>query len=153
MVAGRGSRSENEQQSAEHQPGRGRQLGVEAALQHRRRPREAGRLGAGVEAGGPVDEEDDGEAEEAEDEDDPAEPVAPCPDREQGERHGDSADRGEQVGVGGAGGLAVDQRRRRRGQARVPGLPDLDRAVVDELGGDQAGAGGEGSRSRWPVRG
>jgi hypothetical protein len=137
MVSGRGPRSENEQQSAEHQARRGRQLGVEAALQHRRGPREAGRLRPGVEAGGPVDEKDDGQAEETEEEDDSAEPVAPRPDREQGERDGDRSDRDEQEAVCGTGGFAVDQRGRRRGQARISGLPDLHRGVVDELRRDQ----------------
>ncbi len=55
--------------------------------------------------------------------------------------------------MGGAGGFAADQRRRRGGKARVAGLPDLDRAVVDELGGEEAGAGGEDHGADRPFRG
>ena len=41
----------------------------------------------------------------------------------------------------------------RRRQAGVAGLADLDAAVVDELGDDQAGRGGEDRRRRSPARG
>ncbi|HEY1354740.1 MAG TPA: hypothetical protein VGF09_00350, partial [Solirubrobacterales bacterium] len=125
MVAGRGSRSENQQQSAEHQPGRGGELRVVPALQHGGRPREARRLGAGVEPGGPVDEEGHGEAGETEGEDHPAEPVAPGPGRDQAERDRERADGCEQIGVSGAGGFDRDQGRGRARQARVAGLADL----------------------------
>ena len=46
--------------------------------------------------------------------------------------------------MGLAGGLLVDRGRSRRRQSRVPGLPDLDRPVLDELGDDESeGRGGE----------
>ena len=51
--------------------------------------------------------------------------------------------------MGVAGGPCVDGGKRRRvGQAGVAGLTDLDRAVVDELGGDEAGAGGDQDHRR-----
>ena len=112
MVAGRESRSEHEQQSGEHQPGRGGELGVVPALKDGRGSRELCRLDSGVEPGRTIDEEDDGEADEAEDEYDPAEPVAPGPGGEQAERDRDRPDRGEQVGVRRAGRFDADQGRR-----------------------------------------
>ena len=140
MVPGRGSRSENEQQSAEHQAPCGGKLSVEAALQHRGRSRELGSQVSRVEPGGPVDEEDHGEAEEAESEDDPAEPVAPGPGRDQGNRRGDHADRDQEIIVRSTGGFEVEERRRGGREACVAGLPDLDPVVVDELGGDEESA-------------
>ena len=64
MVAGRRFRGEDEQGAAQHQPARRGELGVEALFEDRRRTREQRGLRAGVEAGGPVDEEDDGGAEQ-----------------------------------------------------------------------------------------
>jgi hypothetical protein len=95
MVAGRGSRSQNEQDSGEHQPRRRGELRVEAALQNRRRPREPGRLRSGVEAGGPVDEENHGEAGKAEEEHDATEAAAAGPGGEQADCGRDRADRDE----------------------------------------------------------
>ncbi len=151
MVAGRESRSENEQQSGEHQPGCGGELGVVPALEDGRGSREPRRLDAGVEPGRTVDEEDDGEADEAEDEYDPAEPVALGPGGEQAERDRDRADRGEQVGVRGAGGFDADQWRRGPGQAGIAGTSDLDPAVVDELRGDEKASGGEDHAADRPF--
>jgi hypothetical protein len=76
MVAGCGSWSQDEQESAEHQTRARGQLGVEAVLEHRVRPGESGGQGAGVEPGRPIDQEGDGETDQAEQEDDPAQPVA-----------------------------------------------------------------------------
>jgi hypothetical protein len=153
MVAGRESRSQNEQQSGEHQPGRGGELGVVPDLQDRRGSREARRQLADVEPGRTVDEEDDGEADEAEGEYDPAEPVAPGEGGEQADRDRDRTDRDEQVGVCGAGGFDALERRRGAGQARVAGLSDLDPAVVDELRGDEKAPGGEDHAADRPFRG
>ncbi len=58
MVAGCRLWGEDEQQSADHQPGGGGQLGVEALLEHRGRTGEERGLRAGVEPGRPVDQED-----------------------------------------------------------------------------------------------
>ena len=56
--------------------------------------------------------------------------------------------------MGVAGGLDVDGRRLRRfGQARVAGLADLDAAVVDELGDEQAGGGGDDHAADRPLAG
>ena len=153
MVAGRGSWSQDQQESAEHQTRARGQLGVEAVLQHRGRPGESGGQGAGVEPRRPVDEEDDGEADQAEEEDDPAEPVAPGHGRHQGQRDGQEPDRDQQVGVGGAGRFDAFERGRGPRQARVARLPDLDPAVIDELGGDEETPGGDDRRADRAFRG
>jgi hypothetical protein len=144
MVAGRRLWGEDEQQAAEHHaPGRG-DLGVEALGEDGFRAREAGQLGGRVEAGGPVDEQDDRDAQGAEQEDRPTEAGAVAARRDHRERCGQQRDRNQHVGVGVDGGLEADFRGRRN--SRQPGvarLAHLDPAVVDELGRDQAGGGGD----------
>jgi hypothetical protein len=84
MVAGRRLWGHNEQRAAEHQAGRGGDLGVEAVVEDRLRAGEARCLDAGVEAGREVDREDQSEAEQPEREDDPAQ-AAPAPVAQDGE--------------------------------------------------------------------
>jgi hypothetical protein len=74
--------------------------------------------------------------------------------RQHPERDRGDPDREQQVGVGGAGVPRFDRRRvGHLGQPRVAGLPDLHRAVVDELRGDEAGAGGDQDHGRGPGGG
>jgi hypothetical protein len=73
MVAGRRLWSEDEQQSADHQPGGSGDLGVEAVEQDRTRAGEARAEPADLQPRRQVDEQDDGEAQRAEHEDDPSE--------------------------------------------------------------------------------
>ncbi|MET0305814.1 MAG: hypothetical protein ABW196_06245 [Solirubrobacterales bacterium] len=114
-------------------------MGIEAVVENGLCAGEARGLGAHVEAGGKVDEQDHGEAEQPEREDDSAQPapalVAQGGEREHGGEHGD---RDQEEGMRFAGTLGADGGGARRRQARVAGLADLDRAVVDELGRDQA---------------
>jgi hypothetical protein len=53
--------------------------------------------------------------------------------------------------VGLARRLGGDGGRRRRRQARVAGLADLDRAVIDELGDRQAGGGSDDDEADRPL--
>jgi hypothetical protein len=71
MVAGRRLWGRNEERSAQHQAGRGGDLGVEAVVEDGLGTGEARRLAAGIDACRQIDEEDDGEAEQAEGKDDP----------------------------------------------------------------------------------
>jgi hypothetical protein len=56
---------------------------------------EAGGLGAGVEAGRPVDEEDDDQREEAEEDDAAGQPPPPWAQSQHGEGGGEQGDRDE----------------------------------------------------------
>ncbi len=76
MVAGRRFWGCNEERSAQHQAGRGGDLGVEAVVEDSLGTGEARRLVARVEAGREINEEDDGEAEQPEGEDDPAQSIS-----------------------------------------------------------------------------
>ena len=153
MVAGRGFWGENEQRAAQDQPGRGGELGVEAVAQDRLGAGEAGRLGAGVEPGGQVDEQDHGEGDQAEREDDPAEAAAALvAQRREREQGGEQAERDQDVGAGRAGALRAHGRGARRNQSGVARLADFDRAVFDELGGDEATGGGEDRQADRPSR-
>ncbi len=144
MVAGRRLWGHNEERTAEHQPGCGGDLGVEAVVQDRLRSREEGGLGAGVQPCRQVDQEDDGKAEQAERKDDPPQPpTTPVAQYRQGQGGGQQRDGDQQVGVGLAGGLGIDRGRGRRRQTGIARLADLDRAVIDELRDREAGGRGE----------
>jgi elongation factor G len=151
MVAGRRFWGHNEENPAQHQSGRGGDLGVEAVVEDRLGAGEAGGLSTRVEAGRQVDEEDDGEAEQAEHEDGSPQPAAPLVAQDdEGEGCGQQCHRDEQKGVCFACGLGVHGRCACRRQPGVAQLTDLNRAVLDELRGDQAGGGtedGEADRS------
>jgi hypothetical protein len=142
MVAGRSPWGSHQQQTAEDQPDRGGQLGVEAILEHGRRARELGCLRAGVEPGRQVHQEDDREAERSEAGDDATQPSPARAQRAHGERRGQQRHWDEEVGVRLAGRLDSHSGGRGR-QAGIARLPHLDTAVVGELGGDQAGGGGD----------
>jgi hypothetical protein len=140
MVAGRGLRGGNEKRPAQHQTGRGGQLGVEACVDHGLGPGEAGGLHPDLAGRGEVDQQHQRQAGQPEAEDHPAEPSpSPVAEHHQRQRGGNRRHRQQQVEVRCAGGLNVDGGRRRRRQARVAGLPQLDPVVVDELRGGQAG--------------
>jgi hypothetical protein len=154
MVAGRSPGGYNEQQPSDHQTRRSRDLGVEAVEQDGGSPGEPRGLGAGVEPSRQVDEQAHGEAEQAEEEDDPAEAAAAAvAQHDQGEGGGKQGDREQQVGVRRTGCFGRDPGRACRRQARVARPPDLDRAVVDELGDGQAGGRGEDRQADRPLRG
>jgi hypothetical protein len=90
MVAVRRFWGHNKEQPAQHQSARGGDLGVEAVLEDRGGAGELRGLGARVEPGRPVDQEDDREAEQPEGEDDAAEAPAPLvAHRDDGERRGE----------------------------------------------------------------
>jgi elongation factor G len=153
MVAGRRLWGYNEERAAQHQARSGGDLGVEAVIEDRLGAGEAGRLGAGVEAGRQVDEEDDGQAEQAQREDDPPQATPPLAvQHRQGEAGGEQGHGDEQVGMGLAGGLRAHGRGARRRQPGVTGLADLDRAVIDELGGEETGRGAEDRQADRPLR-
>jgi hypothetical protein len=156
MVAGRRFWGHNEQRAAQHQARRRRDLGIEAVIEDCLGAGEAGGLGARVESGRQVDQEDDGEAEQAEGENDPPQPASsPVVQHGEGEDCGKQRHRDKQVGVRLSGGLGPDRRRRRR-QAGVARLADLDGAIVDELGDDQERRGGEDGQadsSLWGEHG
>ncbi len=69
------------------------------------------------------------------------------------DRNRDQSDRDQEVGMGLPRRADVDGRRLgdAAGQVRITRLADLDPAVVDELGGDQAGAGERRSPPRPPA--
>jgi elongation factor G len=91
-----------------------------------------------------VDEEDHGDRDQAQRDYAESEPATITPGAEQPEDGGDQPQRKQQIGVRLAGGADVEGGRPGdSGQIRVAGLSDLDPAVVDELRGDEAGAGGE----------
>jgi hypothetical protein len=144
MVAGRRFWGRNEERSPQHQPGSRSDLGVEAVVEHGLGTGEAIGRGADVLATREVDEEDDQEAEQAQPEDDPPDTtpssLAQC---EESEGGGEQRNRNQEVGVRLTGGLGVDGRRACRRQAGVARLADFNCPVVDELGDDQAGCGGD----------
>jgi hypothetical protein len=111
-------------------------------------------LAALVEAGREVHEEDHGDREQAQGADHEAE-VAPLPhQRQEAENARSDANRDQQVGVGGASGPRFHRRGvGDLGEARIAGLPDLDRAVVDELRGGEADAGSDQEHRRGSSRG
>ncbi len=157
MVAGRGFWSHNEERSAQHQAGRGGDLGVEAVVENGLGAGEARGLGTHVEAGGKVDEEDHGEAEQAEGKDDSAQAAPPFV-AQHGEREGggEGGDGNQEEGMGFPGTLDGDGGSAGSRQARVAGLADLDRSVIDELSRDQADGrthDGQADRSLWRQHG
>ena len=83
--------------AAEHHPAGGGQLGVETLDQDGGRAGEARGLAADVEAGGQVDQQDDGDGEEAEPEDDPPGAAAAAAQRGEAERGGEQADGDQQI--------------------------------------------------------
>jgi hypothetical protein len=115
MVAGRRFWGHNEERTTEHQAGGSGDLGVEPVIEDCLRSREERGLGAGVEPGRQVDQQDDGKAEQAEGEDDPPQPTSSSVAKDhQGKGGGEQRHRDQQVGVGLAGGTGVDRRRGRR---------------------------------------
>jgi hypothetical protein len=153
MVAGRRFRGQDEERSSQHQARCSGDLGVEAVVDDRLRPGETRGLGAGVESGRQVDEEDDPEAEQAEYEDGPPQATAlGVVQHGEGEGRGEQRHRYEQVGVRLAGGPGVDGGRRRRDEPGVAGMPDLDCAVLDELRREQAGGGADDGEAGRPLR-
>ena len=109
MVAGRRLWSEDEQQAADHQPGGGGDLGVEAVEQDGARAGEARAELADVETSRKVYEEDDRETDEPKPEDDAPETLlAPHGRRADFRRYascfGPSAGGGAQSGEGEEGG-------------------------------------------------
>ncbi len=154
MVAGRRFWGDNEQHAAQHQACGGRDLRVEAVVEDRLGAGEAGRLDTRVEPGRQVDEEDDGKADQAEHEDDSSQPPpALVAQRDQGQKGSEQRDGNQQERVRLAGGLRVHGRRACRRQPGIAQLVDLDRAVVDELRGDQAAGSGEDGEADRPLRG
>jgi hypothetical protein len=154
MVAGRRFWGRNEQCPTQHQPRSRGYLGVEAVIEDRLCPGEAGSLGAGVEPGRQVDQERDGDAEQAEREDDPSQPPAfSVAHDHQGQGGGKQRDRNQQVGMCLARRFNVDRGWGGRREAGVARLPDLDRAVVHELGGDEATGRGEDRHADRPLGG
>jgi hypothetical protein len=154
MVAGRGFWGDNEQRAAQHQARRSGDLGVEAVVEDRFGAGETGGLGAGVEACRKVDEKNHGDAEQAEHKDDPTQPPPSLvAQSEEGENAASQRNRNQQEGVSLPGGSRIDGGRAGRRQAGIARLADLDRAVLDELGGDQAGGGGEDGQADRPLWG
>ena len=154
MVAGRCFWGEDEQGTAQHQPGRRGDLGVEAVVEDRPGAGEAGGLGSSVKTRRQVDKEDDGEAEQAKQEDDPPQATAPLvTDREERQHRSGQGNRDQQVGVGRPGGPCPDRGRGGGGQAGVARLADLHRAVVDELRGDQQSRRGDDGQADPPLGG
>jgi hypothetical protein len=92
MVAGRSFWSHNEECTAQHQPRRSGDLGVETVIEDRLCTREARGLTTGVEPSREVNEEDDDKAEQAEGEDDPAQSapafIAQCGEPQQRRKQG-----------------------------------------------------------------
>ena len=154
MVAGRRLWGCNEQRAAQHQARRSGDLGIEAVVENRPGAGEARGLGAAVEPRRQVDQEDHGEAEQAEHEDDPPD-AAPALVAQRGERKcgREQRHRNQQIGMCFAGGLSARRGRACRGQAGVAELADLNRAVVDELGGDQAGGRSDDRQADRSLRG
>ncbi len=102
---------------------------------------------------GEVDEEDHGDRDEAQPDHAEAEPAAIAARAEHPEDGGHEAERKQEIGVRLASGADVDGGRPGDpGQVRVAGLADLDAAVVDELRGDEAGAGGDDDEADCPPR-
>ena len=151
MVAGRSLGSSDQQYTAENQPGRGRQLCVEAILEDGAGARESRRLYASVESRRHVHQQDDQKAEHAEDGDDAPEPPAPGAYRRDGKRGSEQGHWDEEIEVGLAGCLGSDSRRGCCRQAGIAGLPHLNSAVVDELRGDQEARGGDDHNADRPV--
>jgi hypothetical protein len=152
MVAGRRLWGEDEQQPAQHHAARGGDLGVVALGEDGVGTREARQLGGRVEAGRPVDEEDDPDAEGAEQEDRSAQAGTVAAPREHRQAGGQQGDRDQRIGVGVDRGLEPDFGGARH--SRQPGvawLAHLDPAVVDELGGDQAGGGSDDHAADRPL--
>ncbi|HEU4944219.1 MAG TPA: hypothetical protein VFT10_03570 [Solirubrobacterales bacterium] len=153
MVAGCRFRGHNQERAPQHQAGRGGDLGVEAVQEDRGRAGEARGLLTGVEPRGQIDEENDRGAERAQREDDAADAVsARVAHRQRRQRRGEQRHRQQQVGVCLARRLGGDGGWRCGRQPRVAGLPDLDRAVLDELGRRQAGSGGDDDRADRSLR-
>jgi len=154
MVAGRRFWGCNEERSAQHQAGRGGNLGIEAVVEDGLGAGEARRLAAGIEPGREVDEEDYGEAEQPEGEDDPAQSVAALV-ADHGERHG-GGEHGygdQEEGMGVTGALGRDGGGACRRQAGVTGLADLHRPVIGELGRDQTASGADDGHADRPLGG
>jgi elongation factor G len=153
MVAGGGFWGDNEERAAQHQAHGGGDLGIEAVVENRLGAGEAGRLDTRVEPRRQVDEENDGKADQAEHEDDPSQSspplVAQC---DQGQKGGQQGDRHQQERVCLTSGLRIHRRGACRRQPGIVQLVDLDRAVVDELCGDQAGGSGEDGEADRPLR-
>ena len=97
MVASRRLWGEDKQRSAQHQARRRGELGVEALLEDGGRSGEEGGLRSGVEAGGPVDEEDDAGGEKAEHEYGPSQSPPAGPGGGDPERRGDQRHRDQEV--------------------------------------------------------
>ncbi len=148
MVAGCRLWGHNEECAAEHQAGCRGDLGIEAVVEDRLRSGEAGCLGAGVEARRQVDQERHGDAEQAERKDDPSQPPAlAVAQNRQSQGGGEQRDRDRQVGMGLTRRFGADRGWGCGREACVARLADLDRAVVDELGGDEASSRGEDRRA------
>jgi hypothetical protein len=111
-------------------------------------------LGPLVESAGKVDEQDRRHRHEAEGGNDQSQSAAIAASCQDPEKDAEKAERDQQVSVGIAGGLHVGGRRSRDArQAGVTRLADLDRPVVEELGGDQADAGGDDYGADRPLGG
>jgi hypothetical protein len=111
-------------------------------------------LGACVESGGSVDEEDHRQGSEPEQDDHPSQRPPPRAQRGHGEGSGEQRDRDQQEGVRLPGGPRRDSwGRDDRRQASVAGLADLDASVLGELGSDQAGGRCDGGGANRPLRG
>jgi hypothetical protein len=157
MVAGRRSWGHNEERATQHQAGGGGDLGVETVEENRLGAGEARGLGAHVEPGRQVDEEDDGKADQAEHEDDSSQPPSSLVvHRDQGQKGREQRDGNQQERVRLAGGLRVHGRRACRRQPGVAQLVDLYSAVIDELRRDQTAGSrqdGEADRPSWREHG
>ncbi len=116
---------------------------------------EARGLGTLVEPVRQVDEEDHREREQTEGRDQEAEPLRFPAQRQRSEDHRQDADGDQQVGVGGTGRARFDggSGGGHVAEAGVAGLADLHRAVINELGGDEEGAGGNQDRGCRSPRG
>jgi hypothetical protein len=143
MVAGRRLGGGDQQGAAKDQPRCRCQLGIEAVLENSCGSRETRGLRTDVEPGRQIDQQDDREAEDAEDGDDAPQLAATGAHRRNRKDSGEQGDRDQHVEVRLPGGPGSNRRWRCGGQPGVTGLPHLDRAVINELRGDQAGRGGD----------
>jgi elongation factor G len=110
-------------------------------------------LGAGVKARRQVDEQDHGDGQQPEDGDETSEAAPSGPQRQESRQRGEDGDRHERIGAHLPGGLGVDRWRSGRRQPGVARLADLDAAIGDELGDDQAGSRGDDNCADRPARG
>jgi hypothetical protein len=153
MVAGRRLWGCNEQHSAQHQAGRGGNLGIEGVIKDGLGAGEARRLRTYVEASWEIDKEDHGKADQPEREDDPTQAAPPVVAQHgKGEDGGEHGDGDQEEGMRFAGTLGADGGSARRRQAGVARLADLDGTVIDELSRDQADGRTDDGQADRPLR-